>query len=59
MHEDPHLIWSQDDDPAGGDGYLLLPGFFPDAIGWYRCQRPWQDDARVIGVIEGAEYDAA
>lgn len=49
--EDPHLIWSQVDDPDS-DGVLVLPGFWPDATGWYRCERPWVDNARVIVEIE-------
>ena len=51
---DQHYVWSQMDDPDS-DGYLVLPGYWRDAIGWYLCERPWQDDARVVAVIEGSD----
>jgi hypothetical protein len=51
---DQHYVWSQMDDPDS-DGYLVLPGYWRDAIGWYLCERPWRNDARVVAVIEGSD----
>jgi hypothetical protein len=53
-HADRTHDWSQMDDPDSDD-YLVLPGYWRDAIGWYLCERPWQGDARVVAVIEGSD----